>query len=193
MNLSIPPIINYQTGKIDAENVITKIATLSSLEGVFADEVKHIENVQDRVIYQVEMLPAQQAEGELNFGVSHIEPGLVGNEFHMTRGHIHQRKEQAEFYFGSQGEGLLLMQTEQGDVSIEKVFPGSIHHIPGFVAHRLINTGDTRLSALAVWPAIAGHNYEFLKEVGFKVRVLKSAMGYKIVSTNEVYKHSGQV
>lgn len=187
MNLSIPPIINYQTGKIDAENVITKITTLSSLEGVFADEMKRTESAQDKVIYQVDMLPAQQAEGELNFGVSHIEPGLVGDEFHMTRGHIHQRKEQAEFYFGSQDEGLLLMQTELGDVSIEKVFPGSIHHIPGFVAHRLINTGDTRLSALAVWPAIAGHNYEFLREVGFKVRVLKSSMGYKIVSTDEVY------
>lgn len=63
-----------------------------------------------------------------------------------------------------------------GIVSIEKVFPDSIHHVPSIVAHRLINTGDTRLSALTVWPAIVGNNYEFLKEVGFKVRMLKSPM-----------------
>ncbi|MCG9626415.1 MULTISPECIES: glucose-6-phosphate isomerase family protein [Vibrio] len=185
MHLSIPPSINYLTGHIDAENVVCKETTLGSLEGVFADETQRAASAQDQIIYQVEMLPAQHAEGELNFGVSHIEPGSVGDEFHMTRGHIHQRKEQAEFYFGSQGEGLLLMQTEQGEVSIEKVFPGSVHHIPGFVAHRLINTGNTRLSALAVWPAIAGHNYDFLNEVGFKVRVLKSNDGYQIVSEEE--------
>ncbi|MGF1777743.1 glucose-6-phosphate isomerase family protein [Vibrio nomapromontoriensis] len=186
MHLSIPPTVNYLTGHIDADNVIAKETTLGALEGVFADEVKRAESAQDNIIYRVEMLPAQHAEGKLNFGVSHIEPGLIGEEFHMTRGHIHQRKEQAEFYFGSQGEGLLLMQTEQGEVSIEKVFPGSVHHIPGFVAHRLINTGNTRLSALAVWPAIAGHNYDFLKDVGFNVRVLKSSTGYKIVSNDAV-------
>ncbi|MGR5095959.1 glucose-6-phosphate isomerase family protein [Vibrio maritimus] len=181
MHLSIPASINYLTGQIDAEKVVCKETTLGSLEGVFADETQRAASAQDQIIYQVEMLPAQHTEGELNFGVSHIEPGSVGSEFHMTRGHIHQRKEQAEFYFGSQGEGLLLMQTEQGGVSIEKVFPGSVHHIPGFVAHRLINTGNTRLSALAVWPAIAGHNYDFLEEVGFNVRVFKSSTGYEVV------------
>ena len=181
MQLSIPPSVNYLTGHIDADNVICKETTLGALEGVFADENLRAASAQNQVIYQVEMLPSQHAEGELNFGVSHIEPGVVGNEFHMTRGHIHQRKEQAEFYFGSQGEGLLLMQTERGEVSIEKVFPGSVHHIPGFVAHRLINTGNTRLSALAVWPAIAGHNYDFLEEVGFNVRVFKSSTDYEVV------------
>lgn len=186
MHLSIPPSINYLTGHIDAKNVVCKETRLSALEGVFADETQRAIGAQDQVIYQVEMLPTQQKEGELNFGVSHIEPGSIGDEFHMTRGHIHQRKEQAEFYFGSQGEGLLLMQTEQGEVSIEKVFPGSVHHIPGFVAHRLINTGNTRLSALAVWPAVAGHNYDFIKEIGFKVRVFKSSTSYSIVSTDEI-------
>lgn len=186
MNLSIPPSINYLTGRIDAEDIIRKKTTLGALKGVFSDETKRARSAQDQIIYQVEMLPAQHAEGELNFGVSHIEPGLIGNEFHMTRGHIHQRKEQAEFYFGSQGEGLLLMQTEQGEVSIEKVFPGSVHHIPSFVAHRLINTGNTRLSALAVWPAIAGHNYDFLDEIGFKVRIFKSSSTFKVVHVDEV-------
>ncbi|ROV59989.1 glucose-6-phosphate isomerase [Vibrio ponticus] len=184
MRASIPPIINYQTGQIIADDSLTKATTIEALKGIFIDEDARSKLPQNQVVYQVEMLPPQHAEGELNFGVSHIEPGVVGEEFHMTRGHIHQRKEQAEYYFGSQGEGLLLLQTELGEVQIEKVFPGSIHHIPGYVAHRLVNIGNTRLSALAVWPAVAGHNYDRLKEAPFKLRVLKTADGYQLVHNN---------
>ncbi|GAL16822.1 glucose-6-phosphate isomerase archaeal [Vibrio maritimus] len=82
---------------------------------------------------------------------------------------------------GSQGEGLLVMQSQQGEVTIEKVFPGSIHHIPGFTAHRLVNTGEKKLSAIAIWPSVAGHNYDFLEEVGFRVRVVQDDTGYKII------------
>jgi glucose-6-phosphate isomerase len=44
----------------------------------------------------------------------------------------------------------------------EQVFAGSVHIIPGFTAHRLINTGEDTLSALAVWPGVAGHDYAAL-------------------------------
>lgn len=90
----------------------------------------------------------------------------------MTRGHFHERREQGEVYFGLRGAGLLLLQTEQGDTRLEKVFAGSIHIIPGFTAHRLINTGEEVLSALAVWPGIAGHDYAALAR-GFRIRVFE--------------------
>lgn len=61
---------------------------------------------------------------------------------------------QGEIYFGLRGSGLLLLQTEQGEARLEQVFPGSVHIIPGFTAHRLINTGTEILSALAVWPTL---------------------------------------
>lgn len=77
-----------------------------------------------------------------------------------------------EVYFGLRGTGLLLLQTEQGDARLEKVFAGSVHIIPGFTAHRLINTGEEVLSALAVWPGIAGHDYAALT-VGFRIRVFE--------------------
>lgn len=144
MHLTIPPSIQYLNGQIDAADLVSKKTTLASLKGVFHDECCRCELPQDKVVYCVDMLPAQVSEGELNFGVSHIEPGTVGNEFNMTRGHIHERIEQAEYYLGSQGEGLLVMQSQQGEVTIEKVFPGSIHHIPGFTAHRLVNTGEKK-------------------------------------------------
>ncbi|WP_064607046.1 glucose-6-phosphate isomerase family protein [Photobacterium sp. J15] len=183
MNVLLPPTVNYFTGHIESENLLTKSTTLASLDGIFADQKAFDAIPGDKIIYQVEMLPAQSADGELNFGVSHIEPGTVGNEFHMTRGHIHERQEQAEYYFGVQGEGLLLMQKNDGETVIEKVFPGSVHHIPGFVAHRLVNTGTTKLSALAVWPAIAGHNYQAIQKAGFNIRVLKDKDGYSLESS----------
>jgi len=179
--LSIPPSINFQTGQINASNKISKVTTLADLQGIFCDNEAYHALDGAQAIYQVEMLPAQCAEGELNFGVTHLEAGTVGDEFYMTRGHFHQRIEQAEFYLGCQGEGLLLLQDEQGEVRAEKVFAGSVHHIGGYLAHRLVNTGTTRISAMAVWPAVAGHNYDALKQDGFNVSVVKDGDHYRLV------------
>ncbi|VTN13905.1 glucose-6-phosphate isomerase [Raoultella terrigena] len=90
----------------------------------------------------------------------------------MTRGHFHARREQGEVYFGLRGSGLLLLQNERGETHLEQVFAGSVHVIPGYSAHRLINTGADTLSALAVWPAAAGHDYAAL-DGGFRLRVVE--------------------
>lgn len=184
-----PQHVNYLTGKITGENVIKKCTLMGSLEGVFSDTEAYAAIDPNKQVYSVEMLSAPEQEGELFFGVSHLEPGLVGEEFHMTRGHFHQRIEQAEYYFGVQGEGLLILQHEDGTTSFEKVFAGSIHHISGHVAHRLINIGETRLSALAVWPTVAGHDYGTLKQDGFNALVVKDQEhGYKIIENPKVGK-----
>lgn len=75
-----------------------------------------------------------------------------------------------------------------GVCRLEQVFAGSIHHIPGHVAHRLINTGATQLSALAIWPAVAGHDYEALGARGFGLRVLAGEDG-----TARIVTSAGQV
>ncbi|NOI65356.1 glucose-6-phosphate isomerase family protein [Vibrio sp. 99-8-1] len=185
MNISIPPSVDFLTGRIESDSKVTKATTIKSLEGVFADTRAYSQLDPDQVVYSVEMLPAESDEGELNFGVSHIEPGLVGNEYHMTRGHFHQREEQAEYYFGAAGKGLLILQDQSGGVTVESVFPGSVHHIGGYIAHRLVNTGEVRLSALAVWPAVAGHNYGELKEKGFNVRVLCEDGDVRLVNQDD--------
>lgn len=180
MKMITPPSVNYMTGRLQSEDLVSKSTTVESLKGVFKDEDAYNQLDPKAAIYSVEMLPAGTDEGDLNFGASHIEPGDIGGEFHMTRGHFHERIEQAEYYFGSAGEGLLVLQKEDGDVYLEKVFPGSVHHIPGHVAHRLVNTGSERLSALAVWPSIAGHNYGTLKVDGFNVRVYKDSDTFRV-------------
>lgn len=74
---------------------------------------------------------------------------------------------------------MLLLQTEAGDARLEQVTAGSVHIIPPFTAHRLINSGNETLSSLAVWPSIAGHDYAALAE-GFTLRIFASGEGYEV-------------
>ncbi|RPH30581.1 glucose-6-phosphate isomerase [Buttiauxella warmboldiae] len=166
----MPPGVAFASGHFTAENIITKTTRSGDLVGVFHDEAAWRALPAGTTIYQVEMLPSPDGEGELFVGTTHLNPGRVGDEFYMTRGHFHQRREQGEVYFGLRGSGLLLLQSEQGEARFEQVSQGSVHIIPGNTAHRLINTGSEVLSALAVWPTIAGHDYASLAQ-GFALRV----------------------
>lgn len=169
--VSLPPSVAFLNGHFTAEDMIAKITHCGDLVAVFHDQTAWQSIPPETPIYQVEMLKSPQGEGELFVGTTHLNPGRVGDEFYMTRGHFHQRREQGEVYLGLRGSGLLLLQNEQGEARLEQVSPGSVHIIPGFTAHRLINTGTEVLSALAVWPTIAGHDYAALAQ-GFALRVV---------------------
>lgn len=58
----------------------------------------------------------------------------------MTKSHFHENMDCTEFYFGIAGEGLLLLMDETGQTWAEKIYEGSLHHIDGHIAHRLMNT-----------------------------------------------------
>jgi glucose-6-phosphate isomerase len=62
---------------------------------------------------------------------------------------------------------------DQGNVRGERMFPGSLHYIPGRTAHRVANTSDTSLSFGACWPSNAGHNYGTIEKNGFTARLKK--------------------
>jgi glucose-6-phosphate isomerase len=51
--------------------------------------------------------------------------------------------------------------------------PSTTHYIPGCIAHRVVNTGQTPLVFLACWPSDAGYDYETIEQHGFSVRVLR--------------------
>lgn len=182
MNHSLiqPFQLAWATGALSRGPIIRKTTRLGDLTAVFADSNALYARGQQPA-YDVEMLDTPGGEGELYVGVTHLYPGKVGDEYFMTRGHFHQRREQGEVYFGLEGEGLLLLQNEQGEAWTESVFAGSIHIIPGFTAHRLINTGLQTLRALAVWPAIAGHDYASLPH-GFALRVIEEAGKVRIMA-----------
>lgn len=168
---NVPPSVAFQNGHFTAENVVKKVTRSGDLVGIFHDNAAWQAIPAQTPFYEVEMLDSPQGEGELYVGATHLHPGRVGDEFYMTRGHFHHRREQGEVYMGLRGQGLLLLQNERGEARLENVSPGSVHIIPGFTAHRLINTGTDILSALAVWPTMAGHDYAALAQ-GFALRVV---------------------
>ena len=163
-------------GKTLTGNNITVVTRyIKDLEGMFLDEQARKNKNQDSIAYEVNSyLPvAENTKGGLLWGVTHIYPGLVGNEFMMTKGHFHANEDSAEYYWGIEGEGMLIMMNSENNTWAERMFPGSLHYIPGNTAHRVANTGSIILSFGACWPSDAGHDYETIKEHGFKKRLLK--------------------
>jgi glucose-6-phosphate isomerase len=126
----------------------------------------------DTVMYEVYRQDCgNENDGELNFGVSVLKPVLVSGQANMTRGHYHANRNCAEYYFGISGEGLLLLMDTQGHCRIEKVGRGSLHHIDGHLAHRLVNIGNQDLSVGCIWPANSGHDYESVVRQPFTCRI----------------------
>lgn len=58
------------------------------------------------------------------------------------------------------------------NVWAERMFPGSLHYIPGKVAHRVANIGYQKLVFSACWPSDAGHDYDTIAKDGFALRLL---------------------
>ncbi len=165
--------IDMFTGALTG-SVSVSTKRLGDLKGVFADEAARASLPQDTAVYTVHAHVAERegTPGGLFFGTSFIHPGMVGEEFFMTRGHFHTRSETAEYYWCLQGEGILLLMDRQRRCTAQRMTPGSLHYIPGHVAHRLVNTGSQVLAVGACWPSDAGHDYRTIEEQGFSARVV---------------------
>jgi len=165
--------IDIQTGKLSG-NVIESEKHISDLMNVFKDERVRAQMPQDTLVYLVQMHKAEKEgkEGGLFFGTSFIYPGLVGNEYFMTRGHFHSKIDTAEYYWCIDGEGVLLLMDEERNCDTEIMSPGSLHYIKGRIAHRIVNTGIKVLAVGACWPSDAGHDYKSIEKDGFPIRLL---------------------
>ena len=109
------------------------------------------------------------------FCISKIQPGVIGDECFMTKGHYHTRIETGEVYFCLQGHGYMVMKTREGCFDAQRMERGSLVYVPPYWAHRSVNTGGEPLTMLAVWPADAGHNYGDIEKEGFPKRVFQRA------------------
>jgi glucose-6-phosphate isomerase len=165
-------LINYQ---MKGEPVISQVRKLKDIPGFFEDEKAFSEMDPELLAYTVQAwLPvADGTPGGLFFGASTIYPGKVGNEYFMTKGHFHSQSDRAEFYWGVQGKGMLILMDRERNTWAEEVYPGSLHYIGGEIAHRLANTGDENLIVGACWPSDAGHDYEEIAKNGFSARLME--------------------
>jgi len=157
---------------------------LSALKGQFQDEPAFADMLEedDRVIYEVYEIERPDVAGELLMGISIIHPGKVGHEFYMTKGHYHAFAGAAETYIALQGEGILLMQTVNGEWQAEALTPGRVVYVPPGWAHRSICTSNQEdLVFFFIYPADAGHDYGAIEEQGFCKMVIDSEHGVEII------------
>lgn len=165
--------IDFSNGEITGKDVLNPIKKLKDLLNIFEDEEAFLKLDDEEIIYEVQaILPVKEGlEGGLFYGKTIISPGKVGDEYFMTKGHFHQKMDRAEFYWGIEGEGMLLLMDEERNCWAEKMYPESLHYINGYIAHRTINTGSTKLIFGACWPSDAGHNYQEIMDNGFSARL----------------------
>ena len=148
---------------------------LNEISAIFGDQAAVKSISPETPVYKVQSwLPVSEGTaGGLFFGASTIMPGKVGNEYFMTKGHFHSKSDRAEFYWGVQGKGVLILMDRDRNTRGEEVYPGSLHYIGGETAHRLANTGDENLVVGACWPSDAGHDYDEIAIHGFSARLVE--------------------
>lgn len=160
--------------EMSGEGVDYSTRKLGDLEGIFADAEAFASMDREQLAYKVAAVQpvSQGTPGGLYMGITYLYPGKVGNEYFMTKGHFHQNRDTAEYYWGVRGEGVLILMDEQRNVWAERMYPGSLHYIPGKVAHRVANTGNEVLVFAASWPSDAGHDYSTIAQDGFARRLV---------------------
>lgn len=143
---------------------------LSSMAQMFYDQdaVKAIMAADDRLVYQIRYYPFITSKSDMALGTTMVLPGKVGNEYHMTKGHFHERDDQPEIYHCVAGEGVLQMMDLEGEYHVAHWKAGTITHIPPQYAHRVINTGTIPLVFIASFHTSAGHVYGPIETKGFK-------------------------
>jgi len=151
------------------------IRKLSAMVGQFADQRAYDAALarEDALLYEVYEIKRPEVAGELLHGISIVHPGVVGEEYFMTKGHFHAELETAEVYYCLQGQGMMVMETPEGDWAVEELRPGRVLYVPPRWAHRSVNTGqDEDLVTFFVYPADAGHDYGTIEAHGFRKLVV---------------------
>lgn len=170
------PTIIFTNAQLTGSAIIHNSKYLSDLKGIFEDTNAFEKINTSQLAYEVDVYsPVKNGtEGGLFFGITRLQPGLVGNEYFMTKGHFHAIENRAEYYWCIEGEGILLLMDKTRNAKAEYMLPGSLHYIPGFTAHRVVNTGSNVLSFGACWPSDAGYDYDSIAAHGFSRRVKKN-------------------
>jgi glucose-6-phosphate isomerase, archaeal len=165
--------LDWFRGALHGRPVGSTAKLLRDLGGLFADEQARLQMPAETVVYRVQSWQpvAAGTEAGLFWGVTSLEPGTVGDEYFMTHGHFHQKRNRAEYYATANGYGMLLLMDQTRKTRIEVMSPGTLHYIPGNTAHRVVNTGSEPLVFWACWPSDAGYDYQEILDHGFSARV----------------------
>ena len=158
---------------------------LGDMGGVYRDEKAWQDAVAERgaddLIYWVDDHRYQEGPGALIVGTSTLLPGRYGDEFAVTRGHLHAIADRAELYYCLSGRGVMLLETLSGETSAIELTPGKAVDVPGHWIHRSVNVGDEPFVTLFCYAADAGQDYEVIAEAGgMKNLVVGDGDGWKL-------------
>jgi glucose-6-phosphate isomerase len=159
------------------------VRNASSMQGHYADAdaLNRLIEAGDPLHYEVFEKTVPHEYGHLQFGISKLQPGTVGDECFMTKGHYHEIPETAEVYLCLRGQGYMLMKTVEGQCRAEYMERGKIVYVPPYWAHRSVNVGDEPFITFYVYPGDAGHNYGDIEEQGFPKRIYKRGDNVEII------------
>jgi glucose-6-phosphate isomerase len=165
---------------------------LSDLAGLYADASAYDALATVRgaeVVYSVEDFRPGDHAGDLIYGVTRMKPGRVGDEFFLTRGHIHAKADRPEIYYGQQGKGLMQMESPAGETRIIEVGLQTICYVPPYWIHRSINVGDEELVMVFAYPSDSGQDYGIIEASnGMHHRVVTDGNGGWRLTENTEYR-----
>lgn len=164
---------------------------LRDLTGIYADDAAFsaaLARNADRVVYYVHETRPAAAHGDLIFGTTFMEPGRIGEEYFVTRGHIHARANRPETYYGESGTGLMLLESPDGETRILEIAPRTLVYVPPMWIHRSVNTGSEPLVMSFCYPADSGQDYDIIARAGgMAKRIMADGDGWKAVD-NAAYR-----
>lgn len=148
---------------------------LRDLQGCFLDRAAFDRALSagNPLVYSVASIEPAGGEGDLHCGLGRLMPGRIGDEYYMTKGHLHAWRAAAEIYLGLTGDGVMLLEDEATGASrMVELRPQSVVYVPGHTAHRTINTGSVPLTYLGIYPAQAGHDYAAIADQKFRCMIV---------------------
>ena len=136
----------------------------------------------DRVVYRVQDVRPAATHGDLIFGTTFMEPGRISDEYYMTRGHIHARANRPETYYGESGQGVMLLETPEGETEVIEIGPKTLVYVPPLWIHRSVNTGREPLVMSFCYPSDSGQDYEIIARAGgMAKRIVADGTGWAAI------------
>jgi glucose-6-phosphate isomerase len=183
--------VNLETGLMDGTGTRYQ-KRLADLDGLYVDTAAFRVLASSRgneVVYDVTDHRPSDQPGDLITGVTRMSPGKVGDEYYMTRGHIHANIDRPELYFGLKGEGLMLMESPDGETRVVEIRANTVCYVPPRWIHRSVNFGTTDFVMLFCYPADSGQDYAIIeKSNGMRLRIVDDGNGGWRSEPNPAYR-----
>jgi len=155
---------------------------LADMQSIYSDSTAFQSLVDsdgaDTLAYSVQSQMYGEESGALIVGTSTLLPGMIGNEFSVTRGHLHTISDRAELYYCLSGHGVMLLETVDGQSKTIELNPSQATNVPGHWIHRSVNVGTEPLVTLFCYSADAGQDYGIISDAGgMSVRIVDDGNG----------------